>query len=259
MFDAIDSRLLGLIVAVVVLGVAEFGFLLAKRSRDEGKTTPSAAGIQAAMFTIVGLLLAFCFSLALGRFDARRAAVVTEANAIGTTILRTELLDDATAPRMRAFLKEYLEQRIVFVASDADEQTRARSDLATTALQREMWSLTADVARRNDRSTELPLFITSLNGTIDASNLQAGVTTAHIPDAVTGTLIIIVLIAVGVLGFNTGKMGERSIGPMLLLAVTLGLVIGIILDLDHPQRGLIQVNLAPLINDRQLFNDRNNQ
>ena len=255
MFNTIDSRLLGFFVAVVVLGVAEVGYQLSKRSPDDGKGAASGAGTQAAIFTIVGLLLAFCFSLALGRFDARRAAVVSEANAIGTVILRTDLLDDDAATRMRAYLKDYLEARIAFVASDADEDARARSDLATLALQRQMWSLTASVARRNERSTELPIFISSLNSAFDASTLQAGVTTAHIPDAVMTTLIMIVLIAVGVLGFNTGKSGERNVGPMLLLAVTLGLVIGIILDLDHPQRGLIQVNLTTLTNDRQLFNN----
>ena len=67
------------------------------------------------------------------------------------------------------------------------------------------------------------------------------------------TLVILVLIAVGILGFNTGKSGERNVGPMLLLAVTFGLVIGMILDLDHPQRGLVLVNLTPLTADRQLF------
>jgi hypothetical protein len=254
-FNTIDLRLLGFFVAVVVLGVAEVGYQLSKRSHDDGKGAASGAGIQAAMFTIVGLLLAFCFSLALGRFDARRAAVVTEANAIGTAILRTDLLDDHAASRMRAYLKDYLEARIAFVASDADEDARVRSDVATVALQRQMWSLTAGIARRSERSTELPLFIASLNTAFDASTLQAGVTTAHIPDAVMTTLIIIVLIAVGVLGSNTGRSGDRNVGPMLLLAVTLGLVIGIILDLDHPQRGMIQVNLAALTNDRQLFNN----
>jgi hypothetical protein len=255
MFNAMDSRLLGFLVAVVVLGVAELGYQFAKRGRPSDASS-SVAGIQAPIFTIVGLLLAFCFSLALGRFDARRTTVVTEANAIGTTIMRAELLDRADAAQMRSYLKDYLEQRIAFVAADNDDAARAQADQASNVLQRAMWSLTATTARRNDRSTEFPLFVSSLNSTMDAAGLQAGVTSAHIPDAVMLVLILIVLIAVGVLGFNTGRSGERSVGPMLLLAITLGLVIGIILDLDHPQRGLIQVNLTPLTADRQLFIDR---
>jgi hypothetical protein len=68
-------------------------------------------------------------------------------------------------------------------------------------------------------------------------------------------LITIVLIAVGVLGFNTGSADERNVWPMPLLGVTMGLVIGIILDLEHPQGGLIQVTFSPLIDDRNLFDD----
>ncbi len=255
MFNALDFRVLGLVVTLVVIGVAEVGYQLAKRSAAADTGSAGRAGIQAAMFTVVGLLLAFSFALAMGRFDARRTAVVTEANAIGTTIMRSELLDDAAASRMRSYLKDYLEQRIAFVAADADDDARARSERASDALQREMWSLTASTAQRNDRSTEFPLFVSSLNSTMDAAGLQAGVTSAHIPDAIMILLISIVLIAVGVLGYNTGKSGERNVGPMLLLAVTFGLVIGMILDLDHPQRGLVLVNLTPLTADRQLFGD----
>lgn len=255
MFNAIDFRLLGLVVTLVVIGVAELGYQVAKRNPATDAGAAGRAGIQAAMFTVVGLLLAFSFSLALGRFDARRTAVITEANAIGSTIMRCDLLDDGAAGRMRSYLKDYLEQRIAFVAADADDEARARADRASDTLQREMWSLTASTARRNDRSTEFPLFVSSLNSTFDAAGLQAGVTSAHIPDAIMILLILIVLIAVGILGFNTGKSGERNVGPMLLLAVTFGLVIGMILDLDHPQRGLVLVNLTPLTADRQLFGE----
>ena len=253
MFNAVDSRLLGLVVAVVVLAVAEIGYQTAKRARDAGTGTPAAAGVQAALFTVVGLMLAFSFSLSLNRYDARRPAFTTERIALGTVVQRTELLDSPAAQKMHAYLKLYLDARIAFVEADADEKARAKSVSATDALQREMWALTTAVARKNDRSTEFPLFVSSLNGAFDAAGLQSAVTSAHIPDPVMIVLITIVLIAVGVLGFNTGSAGERNVWPMLLLGVTMGLVIGIILDLDHPQGGLIQVNFAPLIDDRQLF------
>ena len=253
MFNAVDSRLLGLVVAIVVLVVAELGYHVARRARNAGAGTPASAGVQAALFTVVGLMLAFSFNLSLNRYDARRNAVTTEANAIGTAIQRTELLDSPAAQKMHAYLKLYLDARIAFVEADADERARADATRETEALQREMWALTTAIARTNDRSTEFPLFVSSLNSAFDAAGLQSAVTLAHIPDSVMIVLITIVLIAVGVLGYNTGSAGERNVWPMLLLGVTMGLVIGIILDLDHPQGGLIQVNFSPLIDDRQLF------
>jgi hypothetical protein len=44
--------------------------------------------VQGAFFALVGLILAFGLTLAIGRYDARRTAVVDDANAIGTTYLR---------------------------------------------------------------------------------------------------------------------------------------------------------------------------
>ena len=48
--------------------------------------------LQAALLGVVGLILAFGLALAVGRYEARRAAVVDEANAIGTTYLRAQTL-----------------------------------------------------------------------------------------------------------------------------------------------------------------------
>jgi hypothetical protein len=48
--------------------------------------------IAASLLGILALLLGFTFSLSLQPFDSRSAAVVDEANAIGTAYLRAQLL-----------------------------------------------------------------------------------------------------------------------------------------------------------------------
>jgi len=105
MFDALDTRLLALIVGVLVFVAAELGFRAARRL-PQGTGDPSFDLVQAATFTIVGLLLGFSFSLALNRYDARRTAVLDEANAIGTTVLRSELLDPKTGALVRGRLRD---------------------------------------------------------------------------------------------------------------------------------------------------------
>ena len=48
--------------------------------------------LQGALLGFMGLVLAFGLSLALGRYESRRAAVVDDANTIGTTYLRAQTL-----------------------------------------------------------------------------------------------------------------------------------------------------------------------
>ena len=84
-----------LIVAVLFLCMLisfEMGFRSRGRGRAKAGTIEAVAqanAILVAMLGLLSLLLAFTFSAALQRFDARSLAVVTEANAIGTTYLRS--------------------------------------------------------------------------------------------------------------------------------------------------------------------------
>lgn len=66
------------------------------------------------MLGLLALLIGFTFSLALGRYDERRSLVLHEANALGTTWLRTDLLDTSDAKGVRTVLRRYIDARVDF-------------------------------------------------------------------------------------------------------------------------------------------------
>src|ERR1700728_2819507 len=70
--------------------------------------------VQAATLTLLGLIIGFSFSMATGRYDQRKNFEEAEANAIGTEYLRANLLPAADAMKVRALLKDYLDQRVLF-------------------------------------------------------------------------------------------------------------------------------------------------
>lgn len=72
----------------IALGVRLGAWLRGRHPERHG----SIGIIQGALFGLIGLLLAFGLSMAVGRYEHRRAAMVDEANAIGTVALRAELL-----------------------------------------------------------------------------------------------------------------------------------------------------------------------
>jgi len=68
--------------------------------------------VEAAIFGLLGLLVAFTFSGASSRYDLRRQMTVDESNAIGTAYLRLDLLSAQAQPALREKFRRYLEARI---------------------------------------------------------------------------------------------------------------------------------------------------
>ncbi len=93
-FYGINSAAIALALFLSMAIAIEAGYRIGRkrqRSVDEAFKT-HVNSIAAALLGLLALLLGFTLSLSLTRFDTRSAAVVAEANAIGTTWLRAQLL-----------------------------------------------------------------------------------------------------------------------------------------------------------------------
>jgi hypothetical protein len=231
--------------ALLIFGLSEAGFRLGRR-RGLGEGNDPSWLIETTAFTLLALLLGFSFSLALGRYDARRGTLLREANAIGTTFLRAGLLDDKMAESMRLELRAYVAQRLAYARADAAPQQRAIADAKSDDIQSDMWRMAIESAHKDPRSTVVPLFISSLNDTINLETEERAVLTNHIPDVVMFWLLLIAFIAALMMGYGFGRQGRHAVVFKAIFAVMVALVLGLILDLDRPQRGIIRVNLTPL-------------
>src|SRR5215471_4051451 len=101
------------IVAAILLCI-ELGYRFGRwhwAPSSSGSQTVSAT-IEASVFGLMGLLVAFSFSGAGSRFDIRRNLVAVEANAIGTAYLRLDLLPPERQPRLREYFREYVRSRL---------------------------------------------------------------------------------------------------------------------------------------------------
>ena len=113
MFFRLSTWELWLIIAGVVLGFVAVGYLAGRFLRRQAETLREPVGIvQGAFFALVGLILAFGLSLAIGRYDSRRAAVVDDANTIGTTYLRAQTLAEPMRSRSLQLLRQYTDASI---------------------------------------------------------------------------------------------------------------------------------------------------
>ena len=235
---------MALVILIAICG--ELGFRIGARVKASLGESPFAV-LQAAVFGLLALLLAFSFSVGLSRYDSRRLEVLREANSIGTAILRAQLLDPPTASLMHRYLRRYVDARIDFAAAGVDDRARAEAGRRSTTLQAEMWRLGAAQAMRHDGSPLLQLFfLQSLNDAIDQSQEQDAALAAHVPDAVVLVLMVVVAFASVLLGIGFGRTERRGILAITFFAIVLSLIVATILDLDRPQRGFIRVSLEPL-------------
>ncbi|SIN78879.1 DUF4239 domain-containing protein [Vannielia litorea] len=218
----------------------------ARRISDEGKSQTLA--VQASLLAILGLLLGFTFSLALGRYDTRSQAVVEEANAIGTAWLRTDLIPAGPREEARALLVKYAEFRAKAGEVPAHQAAR-RAGMVATAQKTfdQLWALAAETARA-EGGPAVVSFTTSLNDMIDQLSARDAAINRHVPEPVLLLLYGTFILLGWVLGLASAQTGVRP-GPavyaMLLLIV--GLVF-VIIDLDRPRRGIIEVEQSPIRN-----------
>src|SRR3974390_1366766 len=112
MFDLSNYSLAAIFVIglFAILVVSEIGWQLGIRTKSG--SSGNIATLESAMLGLLALMLAFTFSMALSRFEARRDAVLNEANAIGTTALRARLLPDPQRSETLKLLREYVHIRI---------------------------------------------------------------------------------------------------------------------------------------------------
>src|SRR3954453_17096751 len=117
MFFAPPPLLLALVLLALVAGATLAGLLVGRslRERHDGAAASghgvkeSSGVLQGALLGFMGLVLAFGLSLALGRYESRRAAVVDDANTIGTAYLRAQTLPEPMRSRSLSMLVKYTE------------------------------------------------------------------------------------------------------------------------------------------------------
>jgi len=245
-----NSALIALILFILIVLANECGYRYARRttSQANGGVTSQTNAIQAGMLGLLALLLGFSFNMALQRYDIRSAAVLEESNAIGTANLRAELLPELQSTRATALIREYVLVRVEGGKTVTIDQDRRRTDIEKTAmLQAQLWRIAQEAANIDPRPVTAGLFLQSINDVIDAYGVRQAALQKHVPEVVLFLLIAIFVISGSVQGYASGLAGGRPWLATVSLAGLIVLVVFIVIDLDRPRRGLIEVDQSSMI------------
>ncbi len=247
-FDSVP--VLGVFVAFAIFTLLcyEGGFRLGRwwQDREPGEQEGPTGLLVGSILALLAFLLAVTMGMASDRFDARRAVVLDEANSIGTTYLRAGYLPEPASSQIRELIRQYVPLRIV--GTDVQGVDLAADIQRSVEIQAKLWAIAEDVARTTDQGDLVALFIESLNDTIDVHETRviAGIY-ARVPETVLLLLIGGSALSLGMVGYSAGLTKRRGLLNAVVLILALGAVITIVIDLDRPRQGFIQVNQQPLI------------
>lgn len=222
---------------------ALFGAFVRSHVRPLGEDVrEDFAVIQAAILTLLSLLIGFTFSMAVNRYDQRKNYEEAEANAIGTEFVRVDLLPFPDAAKVQEMLRRYLDQRVLFYTT-RDARQRLQIDSKTASLQNDLWSAVKVHAIATPTPT-LALVLSGMNDVLNSQGYTQAAWLYRIPGEAWNLMGIIAIACNLLIGF-----GGRQTRRILLLIVPLAVSVSffLIADIDSPIGGLIQVQPQNLL------------
>jgi len=243
----------GVQLAMIALPLGLFGIMLLAAAagqrlaawrlqrRDDASTVGTSA-VDAAVLGLLGLLVAFWFSSAGTRLDMRRSLIVEEANAIGTALLRLDLLPEDAQPAVREEFHSYLDVRLAQIpgATHAESDAVLANRLATA--QNSIWRQAVAAAPRCLNPQAAALLLDALNAMFDAGTRHQAAFNAHTPVAILVLLLLVAIFAAVLAGHDMAGQGRFNWLHIVVFAAVVSLTIWVIYDLEMPRYGLIRID-----------------
>jgi hypothetical protein len=245
----LDTLVKVLCIGGLMLFLLESGRRIGKRSivRDPEGSHLGLGPVEAAVFGLMGLIIALTFSGAALRFDQRRMLIIDEANAIGTAYLRVDLLPDDAQPSIRRDFREYLEARIALYHNISDKKKVAELEERTASLQMIIWKASVIACQKSDNKSASMLLLPALNSMIDICSTRTAVRQVHQPNIIFIVMIILAFVCSLIAGYGLALKKSRSwihlIGFTLVLLVT----IIVIIDIEYPRLGFIRIDALDML------------
>ena len=240
-----DYPLLVMAVSIVVLWLsATSGAAFFRRRRSLGEDARDDYNVVlAATLTLLGLIIGFSFSMAVSRYDERKTFEEGEANAIGTEYLRADLLPAADRARVRALLRSYVDQRVLFYVT-RDRQQLRQIGAQTSQLQADLWS----AVRASGAAQPNPVVALAVAGMNDVLNSQGYTQAAwdnRIPVSAWALMGAIAIFSNILLGYGARKLAAGSF-LLMVLPLVVSISFFLVADIDSPRAGMIRVTAPNL-------------
>lgn len=232
-----------LLFALAMLG----GWWIGHRrgARRQGlEVVTKANNLGEAILALLGLLLAFTFSMSLSRHEQRRLAAVEDSNSIGDFLTCVRLLDPPIRTDLEAILRRYLAARLAIVdTSPTPDQFHER--LGEFEAMHDEMLVEVDKAIRGSTPIVVPL-VNTLNEVTSSHASRLSAYRDRLPASIVLTLFVAAVVSMIIAGDREGASNTWSPGPTIGFAILVSMVVGVTIDLNQPRQGWIRVSQEPL-------------
>jgi hypothetical protein len=238
------------VLFVILSGLAyEGGYRLGRARRTPTGEHAEASGlIVGALLALMAFLLAVTMTMASDRFDTRRGLVIDEANAIGTAYLRAGFLPERERDASRERLREYVPLQV----NPGDPAQLVLNDARSDVIKAELWRLAEEGVASGGSSDVLATYIETLNEMFDfEESRETALLVARVPETIVLLLFAGTLLSLGMVGYHGGLTGARSPLAAAAMILALSAVLALVVDLDRPRDGFLEVSQQPLIDVQQ--------
>jgi len=238
---------LTILVFVGTLASLELGARIGLRDKGRGERLDSrgVSVIERPLFALLGLLLAFSFSGAAARFEARRHLITTEVNAISTAWLRLDLLPNDAHGEIRQVFREYADLRGRFFRPPLDAAAVATRQETQARLEAALWQQVIRSLESSPVASHAAiLLIPALNAMFDIASARLIATTNHPPQIIPTLLIAMTCLAATLAGYGLAGGTTRNIFHRMLFALVMTATIVLITELEYPRQGYIRIDAA---------------
>jgi hypothetical protein len=236
------SVLVALLLLVGMLVLLEVGRRLGRRKLDGNPDSSTPGALDAALFALLGLLLAFTFSGAAARFDTRRELVVEETNDIGTAWLRLDLLAPDARDELHGLFTRYVDSRIETYRKVPDFELALGELEKSAELQQRIWKRAVVACREVKDPATTSLVLGALNAMFDITTTRVAASRLHPPHVVYALLFGLALCCALVAGHAMAHAPKPPWLHMISFAGMMAMCVYVILDVEYPRAGLIRID-----------------
>jgi hypothetical protein len=229
------------------------GFICKKQQDVEEQEGKDFGVITSAILTLLALIIGFSFSMAVSRYDQRKNCEEAEANAIGTEYVRADLLPAADRAGVRALLRNYLDQRILFYSA-RDEHELLQINADTSLVQTDLWSAVRTPAAAQS-TPGLALALSGMNDVLNSQGYTQAAWSNRIPREAWILVEVIAIFCNLMIGYGSRRDGAKGI-LFLVIPLVVAISLFLIADIDSPRRGIIRVRPVNLTSLSQSLHAR---
>lgn len=209
-----------------------------------GREGPSGGKMGDAIMALLGLLLAFTFSMSLVKHEQRRQMAVADSNAIGDFSTCLSLLEEPIRGKSQVLLRQYVEHRLSIASPTTDEDDVEQALIEIQEMHAQMQGLVKEAV---DGGTPIVVpLVNTFNAVTSNHAARLAAVRDKLPLSILLLLALAAVISMAIVGMQQSMARELNPGATLGFAVLVSLVIWIILDLNQPQQGWIRVSQEPL-------------